>query len=68
MKLIKRFYVNCRFVGFFMEPLIFLFLGTCDPVFQYDSAISRLVTTADKGNPLPIGFPSVTMSGITPPS
>ena len=43
-------------------------ISTCEPVFQYESAISRLVTTADSGKPLPIGLPSVTISGVTPPS
>ena len=31
-----------------------------------DAAISGVVTTAPSGCPLPIGFPSVTMSGTTP--
>jgi len=30
------------------------------------AAISRVVTTAPSGKPLPIGFPSTTMSGTTP--
>ena len=33
-----------------------------------ERAISGVVTTAPIGWPLPIGLPSVTMSGTTPPS
>mmetsp|Transcript_15170 Transcript_15170/g.17527 ORF Transcript_15170/g.17527 Transcript_15170/m.17527 type:complete len:214 (-) Transcript_15170:885-1526(-) len=44
-----------------LPPLV---LKYCTP--SNDRAISRVVNTAPRGNPLPMGFPSVKMSGTTP--